>query len=1192
MRSDLYQYTLIGLGVAATVMMGAFWHRELFPEYKIYQNHYIALEEFRATYTGEPPPPFQSGIKQIVMEREDKGPAAIDRCISCHVALEFAHFSPTKIVYDKNGIILRNAEGEPLQEPNENYVWRKLDEAIAALTDSKTNQELIDNGKRSIADAKLAQAQEYKALKTAEVGEHLYDVTKVLKMHPLMGKETRPFEFHPVAEYGCVSCHGGNGRGLTTDKAHGPVFDGQYEQEFEGPKRVFTENDPDNDPLFAKVYNGKPTDKLVFQTTPLLVGPLIQARCINCHQTASEVKLSQSLDPTAIGAMKMAVDKLTKNYQRGEDLFISQACYACHRIAGFARGGVGPELTKEGNSYPWFIKESIVWPQADLPTSTMPNYKLDHEEVQDLMAFLLGQKGQRKAVAETAYKESIKAWEEGRKAPWEKPVTPKEIHDLRYGMTVFATEGCSACHRLKGFESDVGYRIEKEGKPDWNSLYKEREWFTQLIPEAIEGSQLVDLLEKHSADLDARIADHVRQGSILEEIESRYPGEVESLYTPFKYALRAKNHYYHTLASDESNPVKKQEILAKLDQWKQRIHRTLMMYIQEYGLGRLIGPRPNWSGVYHSDQWLMEHFRNPSEHIPRSIMPVFPFDDTKFYALTMMLDALGRRNRDEVRSIWEHRGFNPQQAYQLLCSQCHGPFLQGNGPVAEWIYPVPKNLRNADFLRNLTRERVSFSIAHGVDGTPMSAWGEAPNKGLNPTPVLSASEIDQLTDWIFSFVPGSTVIKSPQDVPKWNYTPADIHKELQEEGSRFEGALSPKHPLHGSLNKLKEDKAWSFFSSLGADEGKQKQIPADDIFDVSHSSLQGPDEFSYHIKKKYYTPENIEQGRLFFELNCAVCHGKEADGTGGRSEAMKESKPRMLTNLDWSGYRDDLRFLRSIKYGVAGTSMPPWGDQTNALQRLQLVVFIRSLTEENRLREELLSEIYRTFDASVQMIDDARGAEYARLMKAQKKYDEAVAKRKGLYEAVQEGNGPQNEAVDAYRQEIEALAALNQLNRIDQAFLDLKSLVAKEKQLYQNLGFTLLKTGDEEDFHVYLRMINAMEGRYKLVNGQLHTDFDASTLSNSEKAMRQIMEHTEDNIKKAQAEIIVAEGKFPSTSRSQKINEIHHTISSYTKLKNEIASSLQEAAKLREQEQALWLQISQKEPLAPNSQTASINENS
>ena len=41
---------------------------------------------------------------------------------------------------------------------------------------------------------------------------------------------------------------------------------------------------------------------------------------------------------------------------------------------------------------------------------------------------------------------------------------------------------------------------------------------------------------------------------------------------------------------------------------------------------------------------------------------------------------------------------------------------------------------------------------------------------------------------------------------------------------------------------------------------------------------------------------------------------------------MQDAKPRMLTNLDWENSRDDLRLLRSIKYGVPGTAMVPWGD--------------------------------------------------------------------------------------------------------------------------------------------------------------------------------------------------------------------------------------------------------------------------
>ena len=179
----------------------------------------------------------------------------------------------------------------------------------------------------------------------------------------------------------------------------------------------------------------------------------------------------------------------------------------------------------------------------------------------------------------------------------------------------------------------------------------------------------------------------MRSGSILDEIDQKYPGIIEGLYTNFKFAGRS--------------PV---------EAWKKLIKRVLMIYIQEYGLGRLICPRPNWSGVYRSDQWLMEHFRNPSSHVPHSIMPVFPFDDTKFYALTYMLGMLGEKNVLADRAVIEHYGFDPSDAFQKHCAQCHGEYRLGNGPVSEWIYPIPKNLRRADFLRNLTKR-----ICHAVD---------------------------------------------------------------------------------------------------------------------------------------------------------------------------------------------------------------------------------------------------------------------------------------------------------------------------------------------------------------------------------------------------------------------------------------------------------------------------------------------
>ncbi len=77
-------------------------------------------------------------------------------------------------------------------------------------------------------------------------------------------------------------------------------------------------------------------------------------------------------------------------------------------------------------------------------------------------------------------------------------VPPSKIHDLRYGMTVFATEGCAACHRLKGFQSNVGFAIEKDKEPTFDEMYRERNWFTSLFPEEALGSQIVKTIEDHS----------------------------------------------------------------------------------------------------------------------------------------------------------------------------------------------------------------------------------------------------------------------------------------------------------------------------------------------------------------------------------------------------------------------------------------------------------------------------------------------------------------------------------------------------------------------------------------------------------------------------------------------------------------------------------------------------------------------
>lgn len=1319
---NTYQFFLIVLGCIATFFLGIFFYREVAPEYLIYQNDYIALEKFRSSYTHEPTPDFKTGVKQILIEREDKGPPLIDRCVTCHVALQIEDFSPTKIAKDLNGNIRYDAQGYPVKEENPNYVWKHLNEKIGELRDQKVNEQLKSNGENEKVKARLKEAENLEKLKFAEVGDIQYDVEKVLAMHPLIGKETRPFEFHSIDEYGCTACHGGNGRGIVTDRAHGPVFDGQYEVEYQGPRPKFLETDKENDPLFSKVFNDKPGARLIFQTSPLYVGALIQAKCLNCHldtkgeiekaansalsalskseqetarqkkalelekqailalielnilldrygyentvkeleksredyslnelerskiesqivfltkaknseaklkinkilqesfgseklslefqkqfsskepkqslnqfinatikdpeatgtlyQKVTELNLSEAIlehirevgssfeeavkNPQALSSIQTDVDRLTSGYHQGKDLYVSQACYACHRISGFSKGGVGPDLTFEGNAYPWYVKQKISWPQSDLPTSTMPNYRLDHEELAALVTYVLGQKGPGLKFSETAYKNFIQEWEAGKlKQPFEKPVTPREIHDVRFGMTVFATEGCAACHRLRGFESNVGFKIEKETQ-DFEKVYQEHEWFQNLFPENLQGSKIVKILEEQGAEIDQRIVDGVRQNSILEEIEKNHPGAIEAFYTNFKFASRAHNKKLKDLISFEKDPKKKEKFESELSKWKERVNRVLKIYIQEYGLGRLICPRPNWSGVFRTDEWLMEHFKNPSSHVPRSIMPVFPFDDTKFYALTYMLDVLGKKNVEGDRQIWEHNGFNPAQAFQKYCSQCHGEYLLGNGPVSEWIYPIPKNLRNGEFLRNLTKENAILSITHGVKGTPMPPWGELgldkPVKNVHP--VFTETEIKQLVNWLFSSLPGGTVIKE-ENVPKWRYKPEDIKRELEQEGNE----LKSDHSFIDLFPKSK-----NYLAALDPMPAEKEE----DIFDRVKNKQDGSE--LYYIKKKYYTTENIQQGKDFFEIYCATCHGREADGSGLRAEVMREAKPRMLINLDWINSRDDLRLLRSIKYGVPGTAMTPWGDQTSALQRLQLVIFIRSLTQNQEERGSLNSTLYKTFDSADYTLEQARIHEYTELDKTRQEYEKAKKQRQNLDREVLENKVKPEEALKSFQKEIDLGKAVSIRKNLDKLFIELRSYLKEEKEIYRSMGDSLLNAEiDGESMEDLLKLISLNKDRFSLQNYHLHWEEknqrqEFQTLKEKlEKGIEQLLKNEEQERK-------LLEGKLSSSETADKLKALDAKIKSLKKVKIKIASGLHEALELKKKEKEIYQSINE-----------------
>lgn len=1256
---DFYQFSLLFFAFLVVFGIGYFVYKEVFPEYKTYQYAYQDLEKFRASYTGEKPAPFFTGIKQILIPDEKNGPEVIDRCISCHVAVDLPHFSPVRVARDVNDNVVYTAEGKPELEPNPDYIWDRLEMRIAELKHPAYH--FVDGkGER------LAQAAYLESLRTRVIDGRRVDMAKVLQMHPLIGSETRPFEFHPLEEYGCTTCHSGNGRSLVAKRAHGPVYDEDYEPAYSIKKPQFTEKDEENDPAFARMYNHKPGHELVFQTTPILAGDLIVAKCVQCHQSSSTqvketvdkisyfadqkkerieriqeglehdsealksllilqsslvkkgregtidwlkgelgnfrlssekidamegqlafiqrheepqqaikeklVRLVGSEDAAealmreaadsdspsqiaeaflkkkaegSIGAKRASlekerselerfqssaeplfvveqdtalinnigteVDRLIVAYNRGKELFISQACYACHRIAGFSRASVGPELTYAGNSYPWFIKESIVWPQADLPSSTMPNFRLDHEEIEDLMTFLMAQKGDTKAVSEVDYQISLKEWEAGAKLPWEKPVPPTAVQDVRTGMHVFVTEGCASCHKLEGFESNVGFAR--------GDTVEEREWFYRLIPEQSDGSRIARVVNEHAEEIDARIVDGVRNDGIIEEIQAKNPGLVEGFYSNFKYASRAMNTAY------KNDPK-------KLEAYKERLNRVLMAYIQVYGMGRDIAPHLNWSGVYRDNAWLLGHFHNPSAYTARSIMPVMPFDDTKFYMLNNMLRVLGMKNRDRLREIWHEEGFSPSLAYDLLCSSCHGVHRQGNGIISEWIYPIPKNLRNPIFLRNLTKERAIDSITHGVAGTPMPPWGEAASI-KDSVPVLTHGEIVQLVDWLYQGLPEEPRKERKEDYEKWRYSPLDIVQEMKRERD----FLQPAPPK-------------------GADAAELAAL----YFEARPNPVPSPDKELYYIKEKYYTDQNFKEAEDFYLVNCATCHGKEGGGTGLRATSMVEAKPRMLTNLPWLRTRDDIRLLRSIKYGVPGTSMIPWGDMTTAAQRMQLVIFIRELTRNQMLNDEFEEVLYDAFDKQVLVIEEARVEEYADLEIQEKALRKAQEK---LYEG---GDLLPEEAGKLYITISKLKKVIAKRKARDDLFKGLITAIKEQKEIVDGAGRQLIGAQlPDRLVRFFFEIVREDALRYDFEHGKLEIKENREAPS-----LEYLLDDLDKTIAEFEKKIEVEEARIRSPERGRAIQNLMDEQGAYINLRTKLVVQLANAKNYRNKQWEIY----------------------
>ncbi|BBM85190.1 cbb3-type cytochrome c oxidase N-terminal domain-containing protein [Candidatus Uabimicrobium amorphum] len=125
--------------------------------------------------------------------------------------------------------------------------------------------------------------------------------------------------------------------------------------------------------------------------------------------------------------------------------------------------------------------------------------------------------------------------------------------------------------------------------------------------------------------------------------------------------------------------------------------------------------------------------------------------------------------------------------------------------------------------------------------------------------------------------------------------------------------------------------------------------------DETEEEEEGDDDIAAFLAKKQQQQGNkkevvvaltdeksIGKGRRLFRKNCALCHGKNAEGIEGQGQGPN------LTDNYWihgEGKIEDI--IHTVKTGVIEKGMQPWGPTLGNTKILQVVSYIISLKGSN-----------------------------------------------------------------------------------------------------------------------------------------------------------------------------------------------------------------------------------------------------
>jgi len=240
-----------------------------------------------------------------------------------------------------------------------NKEWRKIQREYAGMLKENPNPG-GDAFKRGIFQLDLSDFQRHDRCISCHQG--LEDTAMI---HASQPHTTHPGEFlkdHPLEDYGCTICHGGQPGALSRKEAHGRLPETHW-------------------------------------PFPLLDQPYIQASCGKCH-----LAIFRNHNMDQLSAEETIDMEGMEVFLKGLGIFSAEGCLGCHQARGLG-GILGPDLTQQGEktkheysfqniqgeqSISNWLKEHFKDPEMVSPGSQMLKINLEEVELEALATFVMG----------------------------------------------------------------------------------------------------------------------------------------------------------------------------------------------------------------------------------------------------------------------------------------------------------------------------------------------------------------------------------------------------------------------------------------------------------------------------------------------------------------------------------------------------------------------------------------------------------------------------------------------------------------------------------------------------------------------------------------------------------------------------------------------------------------------------------